>query len=227
MGDALDRNVHSVESGGGQACLCRFRLHGSQDLTVAFCVDRILQFGDGAGPAHATQVKLEPVYLVAPRESATRHPTRRVFLACGITAVGSVMLGGAGGYLVSRAAQLHRRDAVHPDLDPYDGSSGEANDETAGWLRRVADGATPTAELMGVADRFLVLVASRESIDPVMWFGVERIVVALIEAGAALSQIPPAADPRTIARLAAQIIRARAAPDSHLRSFVPRLFEVR
>lgn len=110
-------------------------------------------------------MKLEPVYLVAPRPKPPSMPTRRAFLFMGFAFAGGSVVGGACGYSIGAAI------AKSGDLSP----TGNAElDE----LRRLAVKA-PLAELVENRLYFMMVFDRKYSSDEVLWRGVERLANAI------------------------------------------------
>lgn len=119
-------------------------------------------------------MKLEPVYLVAPKEEPRTMPSRRAFLMTGIAFAAGAAAGGACGYSLgaagagpSASAESDARDEPGPDLEP----TGDAQlDE----LRRFAVHA-PLDELFAKGQQFLAAQFIDYRTDPVLWIGVSRL----------------------------------------------------
>lgn len=110
-------------------------------------------------------MRLEPVYLLAPKPKQPSVPTRRAFLIAGGTFFAGIGLGGACGY----AAGSARSDEDTPSnaLTP----TGDADlDE----LRRLAVEA-PIEELTGQWFPFLTLLHDTYQRDEFLWQGAKRI----------------------------------------------------
>jgi len=118
-------------------------------------------------------MRLEPVYLLAPKPKPPSVPTRRAFLIAGGTFFAGIGLGGACGYAAGSARSDGnsngdgngdtRSDALTP--------TGDANlDE----LRRLAMQA-PIEELTGQWLPFLTLLHDTYQSDEFLWHGAKRI----------------------------------------------------
>lgn len=136
-------------------------------------------------------MRLDPVFLVAPKPTPPSMPTRRAFLVAGATFSFGVAIGGACGYSVGAARAAAAAPAGEPELE----SSGDADlDE----LRRLAVKA-PIEELIERRLVFLSCVAKEYRRDAILWLGVERLAHTVQRD----SQFP---DRRISARLLAQTI---------------------
>lgn len=124
-----------------------------------------------------TTMRIDPVYLVAPKPSPTPPPTRRAFLAIGTTfGIGS-LVGGACGYSVGT-----HRDASDPPTaaitPPPSVADPEAvpptNDATLLALRRMAVEA-PIADLVANWNPWFMEFSFDYTKDPVLWRGMDRL----------------------------------------------------
>jgi hypothetical protein len=117
---------------------------------------------------HATgesTIRLEPIYLLAPKPKQPSVPTRRAFLIAGGTFFAGIGLGGACGYAAgsARSDGETAADALMP--------TGDADlDE----LRRLAIEA-PIEELTSQWFPFLTLLHDTYQSDEVLWQGAKRI----------------------------------------------------
>lgn len=109
-------------------------------------------------------MKLEPVYLVAPKPKPPSVPTRRAFLIAGGTFLAGAGLGGACGYAAGS------RVGSHQITDELSSTGDAVLDE----LRRLAIKA-PIAELFDKRMLFLEQVSLNYRDDKVLWQGVERL----------------------------------------------------
>lgn len=136
-------------------------------------------------------MRLDPVYVVAPKPAPPSMPTRRAFLVAGSTFALGAAFGGACGYSLGVASASSDAPAAEPDLEP----SGDADlDE----LRRLAVKA-PIEELVEKRLVFLSCVAKEYRSDITLWMGVRRLASAV--------QAQPTFPDRNItARLIAQTI---------------------
>ncbi len=117
-------------------------------------------------------MKLEPVYLVAPKPKPRSMPSRRAFLGMGLAFLGGGAIGSACGYSVGAA----RTPAAPASEDALTPSGNEELDE----LRRLATKA-PIEELMGRGTQFTTLLATKYRADAIAWRGVDRIAKVLVE----------------------------------------------
>ena len=117
-------------------------------------------------------MRLDPIYVVAPKPKPPSMPTRRAVLGMGIAFVTGGAIGGACGYAAG-AAQAKAVDAsASEELKP----TGNAElDE----VRRLAVKA-PIEELMGKAMQFLMTVNQDFPTDRIAWRGVDRIAAYVV-----------------------------------------------
>jgi hypothetical protein len=134
-------------------------------------------------------MKLEPVFLVAPKPKPPSMPTRRAFLLAGATFTLGAVTGGACGYSIGAAA------AVPPAAEEIPPSGDVELDE----LRRLAVKA-PIEELVERRLTFTNSVFKDYPTDELLWRGVGRLCDAVL-AGHAM------ADRRLFARFLAQMIQ--------------------
>lgn len=134
-------------------------------------------------------MRLDPVFVVAPKPKPPTMPTRRAFLLAGATFTFGAAVGGACGYSVG--AERAVGDAGEEDL----ASSG---DHELDELRRLAVKA-PIEELVEKRMIFLNSFTKVYPRDPYLWTGAGRLAKATI-AG------QPFSDRRLFARFLAQII---------------------
>ena len=124
--------------------------------------------GHSRSGQHATgesTMRLEPVFLLAPKPKPPSVPTRRAFLIASGTFFAGIGLGGACGYAVgsARGDGATLSDALLP--------TGDADlDE----LRRLAIKA-PIEELTGQWFPFLTLLHDTYQKDEILWQGAKRI----------------------------------------------------
>jgi hypothetical protein len=112
-------------------------------------------------------MKLEPVFLVAPKVSAGSVSTRRAFLFAGAAFVGGAVLGTACGYSLGAATG----SAPAPNEPPEPAKTGNNElDE----LRRLAVSA-PIDELVDKHVPFMRLRDRNYQTDSVLWKGVGRL----------------------------------------------------
>jgi len=120
-------------------------------------------------------MRLDAVFLVAPKPKPPSIPTRRAFLiAGGMFATGAV-LGGACGYSIGAAAGSGPAAApgAEPDLVP-------SGDVELDELRRLAVKA-PIEELVERGLLFLSMRVESYKTDAVLWRGVDRLSLAMVE----------------------------------------------
>ena len=116
-------------------------------------------------------MRLEPVYLVAPKPKPPSMPHRRAFLIAGGTFLAGIGLGGACGYAVGATRSDTPGGADEPNLEPLLAPSGDSDlDE----LRRLAVKA-PIEELMARSLLFLDLLSDTYRRDEALWHGAARI----------------------------------------------------
>ncbi|MBK8100684.1 MAG: hypothetical protein IPK26_26650 [Planctomycetes bacterium] len=108
-------------------------------------------------------MKLEPVYLVAPR------PTRRAFLLAGGAFAGGVVVGGAGGFAIG----------VNSVAVPTGAASGPTGNPELDELRRLAVSAT-VEELAGRRAWFVGLRNRGYPDDPILIGGLGRLADRVI-----------------------------------------------
>jgi len=118
-------------------------------------------------------MRLEPVYLVAPRERAPVMATRRAFLGMGLAFTAGTLVGGACGYSLAR--QQSGSAGTTAGGDPVPPSGDAELDE----LRRLAVVA-PIQELLDQRLLFLMMRERTYAQDPVLWRGVARLTEHVI-----------------------------------------------
>lgn len=116
-------------------------------------------------------MKLEPVYLLAPKPKPPSIPSRRAFLIAGGTFLAGVGLGGACGYAVGVGGS--------GEVDNGEGALKPTGDPLLDELRRLAVKA-PIDELMEKHMPFLDHLTSKYAADSTLWGGVERICQEVI-----------------------------------------------
>lgn len=125
-----------------------------------------------------TFMRLEPVYLLAPKK---QPPTRRAFLVFAGGFAGGALLGGACGYSLGTmsAASPVPSSAGGPDSAKSDDlpSSGDARLDA---LRRLAVKA-PIEELVGVWADWWGEFDFNYGKDPILWQGLDRLAVWAME----------------------------------------------
>lgn len=158
-------------------------------------------------------MKLDPVFLVAPRPKPPSMSTRRAFLGMGAAFVAGGAIGSACGYAAGVANAKAVDASATEELQP----SGDADlDE----VRRLAVKA-PIEELMADSLAFLGAVTQDHSEDKIAWRGVARISQYVIDH-------PEVGDRRLLAGVMVQMIE-KAPPSirSDYLPWVPRLQAVR
>ena len=143
------------------------------------------------GPLVLEPMRIEPVYLVAPRPKPPSMPTRRAFLLAGSTFVCGLGIGGACGYAAGTARS---GDDPVADDEPLQPSGDALLDE----LRRLAIQA-PIAELIAKRLDFLNHLHATYRTDAIAWRGVERL-------GDAVLRGEPIPNRRIFARWLAQLL---------------------
>src|SRR5262245_33772070 len=104
-------------------------------------------------------MKLEPIYLVAPRPPKS---TRRALLLAGVGFTTGACIGGAFGYCL-------RGPTTTAIEDP-----------TLQWLRGLADDRTAIEELARHHRDLVAHMSWNYPDDPVLWHGVARLATALV-----------------------------------------------
>ncbi|MFM1871214.1 MAG: hypothetical protein RL398_636 [Planctomycetota bacterium] len=128
-------------------------------------------------------MRIDPVYLVAPKPSPTPQPTRRAFLAVGTTfGIGS-LVGGACGYSVGTRRDTPDRPPTEsppstPATDPA--AVPPTNDATLLALRRMAVEA-PIADLVANWNPWFMDFSFDYTKDPVLWQGMDRLAQWAVE----------------------------------------------
>ena len=127
-------------------------------------------------------MKMDAVYLVAPKPKPMSMPTRRACILAGVTLTTGVLLGGTCGYSIGASAVQ--------EVIPWERGSGTHTDPSGDIeldeLRRLAVDA-PIAELVEKAVIFLGMCGETRRADPVLWRGVERLSRAMMEASRPVS----------------------------------------
>lgn len=114
-------------------------------------------------------MRLEPVYLLAPKPKPPSVPTRRAFLIAGGTFFAGIGLGGACGYAAGSA-----RNAGDGNGDTPSSALTPTGDTDLDELRRLAMKA-PIEELTGQWFPFLTLLHDTYKSDEFLWHGAKRI----------------------------------------------------
>ncbi len=160
-------------------------------------------------------MRLEPVYLVAPKPRPPSMPTRRAFLGMGLAFAVGGAIGSACGYSVG-SAKAAEKAGGGPAGEDYPLSGNPELDE----LRRLAVKA-PIEELMGIAMVFIRTVTQDYPEEVVAWKGVRRM-------GEHVLANPGVAQRRVIARFLCQgIEQASSQRQESLNDLLPRLREIR
>jgi len=116
-------------------------------------------------------MKLDAVFLVAPKPKPPSIPTRRAFLIAGGMFATGAMLGGACGYSIGAA--VAPGPAVEPGKEP-EPDLVPSGDVELDELRRLAVKA-PIEELVERASRFLQMRVQSYKTDAILWRGVDRL----------------------------------------------------
>lgn len=169
-------------------------------------------------------MRLDPVYVVAPRAASPSMPTRRAFLlASGTFAVGAT-LGGACGYAVgahAAPAPEPEPSAAPPPAKPADDEPLKpSGDVDLDEMRRLAVKA-PIEELVAIRLAFVNTMFDTYPKDEVLWRGVKRLCEFVL-AGR------PVDNKQHFARALAGVIeQGDAALTRDLKKFVPELKRVK
>ena len=121
-------------------------------------------------------MRLDAVFVVAPKPKPPSIPTRRAFLIAGGTFATGALLGGACGYSIGAAMNASgstTSPAGEPELVP-------SGDVELDELRRLAVKA-PISELVEKGLLFLTIRVESYKTDPILWRGVDRLAVAMSE----------------------------------------------
>lgn len=121
-------------------------------------------------------MRLEPVFVVAPKATSPSMSTRRAFLLASGTFAAGATLGGACGYAMgSQAPADGGAGAASPSADPAaDESPKPSGDVELDELRRLAVKA-PIEELVKQRPIFLTYFGRRYRKDEILWRGVDRL----------------------------------------------------
>lgn len=109
-------------------------------------------------------MKLQPVYVLAPKQQRTPAWTRRSLLLAGAAFLAGT---GVGAFAVSLSGGPSN---AAPPADPV-----------LAWLRMLADERTPTRDLAANAQRFLLHLDSSYPHDELLWQGAVRLARAVVE----------------------------------------------
>ncbi|MCA8978066.1 MAG: hypothetical protein KDC98_25290 [Planctomycetes bacterium] len=124
-------------------------------------------------------MRLDPVYVLAPKKTPRPASTRRMFLLTGGAFVAGAAVGGACGYSMGVAASQPQEAPRQPEENAtpeYEKSGNHELDE----LRRLAVKA-PLDELFDKSVMFLTMQMSDYKTDPVLWYGVDRMSKEIID----------------------------------------------
>lgn len=141
-------------------------------------------------------MRLDPVFVVAPKPMPPAMPTRRAFLVAGATFTFGAAFGGACGYSIGAAGVAAAPDA--PKDAPADPDLAPTGDSDLDELRRLAVKA-PIEELIEKRLLFVSCLFGDYPKDPVMWKGAGRLCDAVLSP-------QPVPDRRVFARALAQVI---------------------
>ena len=157
-------------------------------------------------------MRLEPVYLLAPKPKPPSIPTRRAFLIAGGTLLAGLVVGAASGY--AAAASASGEDGAHT------ARGGDPREQTLDELHRLAVDA-PIDELASRWVYFVDAFGTSYREDPILPEGMARLCEHV------LSQ--PSLEGRALMALSLSqaIERAEPAAMSRLDGFLPALREVR
>ena len=145
-------------------------------------------------------MRLEPVYLVAPKPKPPSMTRRRALLGMGGCLVGGALLGGACGYSLGHP-RAGDGPAVHGDGKDLPKPTGNPElDE----LRRLAVQA-PIEELDAKFIAFFNTTTQKYSNDSILWSGIRRLAEHLLVNERASAR-------RAKARLIARVIREENQP---------------
>ena len=117
-------------------------------------------------------MRLEPVFLVAPRPNPPSMTTRRAFLLAGGTFAVGAAVGGACGYSIGAKAEASAADG-NQELAP-------SGDVELDELRRLAVKA-PISELVSQGVQFAYRRDTSYRTDEVLWKGISRLAHAAVD----------------------------------------------
>jgi len=117
-------------------------------------------------------MRLEPIFLLAPKPKPASVPTRRAFLIAGGTFFAGIGLGGACGYAAGSRVGGDSDDASKELFEP-------SGDSQLDELRRIAV-AAPLEELIEKRDAILHFTTSAYPRDKYLWRGIERLIEATL-----------------------------------------------
>jgi len=117
-------------------------------------------------------MRLEPIFLLAPKPKPASVPTRRAFLIAGGTFFAGIGLGGACGYAAGSRVGGDSADASKELFEP-------SGDSQLDELRRIAV-AAPLEELIEKRGAILHFIVVDYPRDKHLWVGIERLVKATL-----------------------------------------------
>jgi len=117
-------------------------------------------------------MRLDAVYVLAPKPKPPSMPTRRAFLMAGVAFIAGTSLGGACGYAMG--SQQAGGVVAGPEEKPKDEPLVSSGNAELDELRRLAVKA-PIEELMEDAENFLDALHGSYPTDSILWQGVGRI----------------------------------------------------
>jgi hypothetical protein len=124
-------------------------------------------------------MKLDAVYLVAPRPAIPSMPTRRAF--CGMAA--TFVVGGACGYtlgVVDSSNGNSNAATVTPETKPATPTElPSTGDAELDYWRKLAVG--PLDDLFARGHQFATTRLARYQTDEVLWSGVDRLTKEIVE----------------------------------------------
>ncbi|MCA8966690.1 MAG: hypothetical protein KDC48_17550 [Planctomycetes bacterium] len=116
-------------------------------------------------------MRIDPVFLVAPKPAPKAVPTRRAFLMAGGAFAFGSMIGGACGYSLGVAQGAPVEATAEKGGGEELGSSGDARLDA---LRRLAVKA-PIEELVKNWNEWFAYFDTEYQSDPVLWRGMDRL----------------------------------------------------
>src|SRR5262249_35636368 len=157
-------------------------------------------------------MQIDPVYVVAPRESRPSMSSRRAFMGMGLCFVAGGAVGVACGYSIGVANAGPSVDPAAPTEDDLK-STGDADlDE----LRRLAVKA-PIEELVEKNLMFFMNLDRTYRTDPVLWKGVDRLAAQVLSNEGTKNRAI------IVKQLLAVIEKDKPPPALHLDRYVPDL----
>lgn len=134
-------------------------------------------------------MRLDAVFVLAPKPKPPSIPTRRAFLVAGCAFVGGTVVGGSAVHLLGKAPAIQPIDRPPAPEDPI-----------LVWLRMLVDDRTPIGELIGSADKFVFHLDLHYHDQEDLWAGVTRLAHA-IDADASLP------NRRLLARMVVNVVQ--------------------